>query len=94
MNHNLIELISSAIENKRILLFDYAGVPREVEPHILGVSSPGAISVNGFDRFSDNWRTFYIDIIENIAIGETFDEERPGYNRHDPVFADVICRIS
>ena len=40
--------ICDAIENKRLLAFNYNGLPREIEPHAHGISLAGKEVVRGY----------------------------------------------
>lgn len=84
-------IITEAIENYKLIEFNYKDEIRVVEPYTFGVSSTGkdvlsAYQVEGGSTSSDDlgWRLFSIGKIENIKISDTsFQPTRDGYNPDD-----------
>lgn len=84
-------IITDAIENCKLIEFNYKDEVRVVEPYTFGVSSTGkdvlsAYQVEGGSTSSDDlgWRLFSIGKIENIKIlDNSFNPIRDGYNSDD-----------
>jgi len=84
-------IITEAIENCKLIEFNYKDEVRVVEPYTFGVSSTGkdvlsAYQVEGESTSSDDlgWRLFSIGKIENIKISDSsFNPIRDGYNPAD-----------
>lgn len=95
-------IILNAIENQKLLEFDYDGCRRVVQPHIYGHStdrSKRQISTYQIRGESNTgglpaWRTFDLDKIENLKmLNEHFSKPAEGYNPRDPKFRKIISQI-
>lgn len=95
------DLLLQAINERRVLTFDYRGHARTVEPHACGVSTKGEAVLHGYQtaggsasRPPPGWRTFSLAEIRDVALGaETFPGARDGYSpnelRLDPLWAEL-----
>lgn len=94
-------LISQAIAGRKVLRFDYAGLPRIVEPQTYGLDRLGqrmlvAFQVSGASKSGDphGWKTFRQSSISKLVVGnETFSAPAPGYQRDDGLFASIISQV-
>jgi len=87
-----------AIALARCIILDYHGQQRLLEVHIVGETTVGALAISGYqigtDAKSTGWRRLRFDDIAAIALGDRQSlAPRPGYNRDDPGFAVVYCRV-
>lgn len=90
-------IITEAIENCKLIEFNYKDEVRIVEPYTFGVSSTGkdvlsAYQVEGGSTSSDDlgWRLFSIGKIENIKISDSsFEPIRDGYNPDDSRMQEI-----
>lgn len=80
------DLIREAIKRRRSLRLTYAGHPRLVEPHALGVTPGGhrAIVVWQFGGTSRSdpptgWRTFHLNAMSEVQLTVRSFTVRPGY---------------
>ncbi|MBO0341014.1 WYL domain-containing protein [Flagellimonas profundi] len=94
------DLISEAIENQKIIEFDYDGYSRTVEPHCLGVSTAGntvlrAYQVDGFSSSGRmGWKLYDLNNADGLEIlTETFNGPRDGYNPDDKAMDEIICAL-
>lgn len=95
------EVICEAIRGKNLLIFNYQGHDRIVEPHLLGQDSSGneilsAYLVGGFSRSggSRRWRRYFVNEMRSLTkLDEQFDPPRPGYNSSDPWVVTIRCRV-
>lgn len=98
----LESLICEAIRRRSLLMYEYGGLIRVVEPHLYGVTGAGAELLSGWLRpgysRSDpqgGWRTWRVDRISSAQrLDHPFDGPRPGYNPGDPRLARVVCALS
>ena len=82
--------ICSAIESKRLVMFTYDGLPREVEPHAHRMSSRGYEVMLGFQIGGKSsseklgWRLWEVKKMKGMNVGtQTFVDARPGYRGGD-----------
>lgn len=92
--------ICEAIEAKRLLVFDYDGLPREIEPHAHGTSSTGKEVVRGFQTGGQSssgplgWRLWNVAKMESFVVSEsTFEGPRPDYVQGDLHMRPVHCEL-
>ena len=92
--------ICAAIRSKRRLVFDYDGLPREIEPHAHGTSSTGKEVVRGFQtggRSSSGplgWRLWDVAKMHSFSVSEsTFDGPRSDYVQGDSHMHPVHCEL-
>ena len=95
------EIITEAIENKKVIEFEYKGDLRIVEPFVIGVSSTGKDSLRAFqvdgnstDSSSFSWKLFTVDKISNLSISkENFTSQREHYNPNDSALKPIYARV-
>ncbi len=93
--------ICLAIRQMRKVQFDYEGVPRVVEPHLLGIMRNGTMvlcvyQVGGGSKSGKpvGWKSFIPEKIENwTLLSETFGNTEPGYNRDDTRMSRILCSL-
>lgn len=95
----MIDEICQAIQNKKVIEFNYDGLQRIVEPHTYGVSSAGndvlsAYQIRGQSNSGlPDWKLFTVDKISGLIIlDETFTAEQ-GYTRGDSRMTSIYCEI-
>ena len=95
------EIIREAIENKRMIEFNYKDEVRVVEPYAYGVSSKNNDILRGYQveggssSSSDlGWRLFTVDKIENIIITDIeFEAIQDGYNPNDSAMTEIYVTV-
>ena len=95
-------LICDAIRGRKLLMYEYGGLIRVVEPHLYGVNAAGDALLSGWLRpgYSRNdpqggWRSWRVDRIHSAQLlDQQFDGPRPGYNPRDPRMERVVCALS
>ena len=92
--------ICDAIENKRLLTFNYDGLPREIEPHAHGISSKGKEVVRGYQTGGQSssgplgWRLWDVTKMESLRVCKsTFASPRPDYVKGDSQMRSVHCEL-
>jgi len=101
MTLRIYDVISSAIESRRMLSFNYDGGQRFVEPYCYGRNYKGtellrAYQIRGFSRsgISRGWKLFYVNKISTLRIDhKTFNGIRPKYNPNDSAMEIIYCRV-
>lgn len=95
--------IEDAIENMKIITFDYDGYTRRVEPHHSGILV-GATQLHGYQISNGSngsqsgqlpeWRNFKLENISNLSIdnGSTFSE-RSDYNPDNSNYSNIIKSV-
>jgi hypothetical protein len=96
MNQEIIE----AIENKKLIEFNYDGESRIVEPHCYGLSTKGnevvrAYQVNGYSSSGNmGWKLYDLAKVDNINVLEnTFEKSRSGYKRGDKAMDEIYSEL-
>jgi hypothetical protein len=95
-------LICDAIRARKLMMYEYGGLIRVVEPHLLGESGTGDALLSGwlrpgYSRSDPNggWRTWRVDRIGSAQIlDQQFAGPRPGYNPGDGRMGRVLCALS
>ena len=90
MEH-LVATITAAIQNKRILEWNYPPGKRWIEPHALGRSADGnlllrAYQIDGASASGEHewWKLFRVDRAGSVSpSGQGFDGPRPEYRQGD-----------
>lgn len=93
--------ICSAIESRKIIIFNYDGGSRRVEPYCYDISNKGkellrAYQISGFSRSRNpsGWKLFHVSKIKGLQIvNEKYIKNRPGYNPRDPSMERIYCRV-
>ena len=93
--------ICQAIAERRLLMFQYGGVMRVVEPHLYGVNSAGHDALSAWMRAGwsradpeGEWRMYLVDEIGELqSLPERFAGPRPDFNPDDPHFVERYCRL-
>jgi len=95
----MLKTIISAIQRKEVLRFTYDGLPREVEPHAVGVSSSGhkvlrCFLVKGLQPHDQNWYLVPLSKIDDLNTTEQyFSSTRSGYKNGDKGMAIIYAQI-
>lgn len=90
------DLICKAIDETRLLGFDYKGIQRWVEPHSYGAQPNGKDGVCAWQLAGgsgEGYRMFLTEEMGGLSIGETFDRPRPGYHRGDQRFQIIYAEL-
>lgn len=93
--------IASAIHNRQLLSFTYAGYSRTVEPHTFGIDTRGhevlcGYQVSGGSKSgaSTGWKFFHVSEIRNLAVlTAQFSGPRPDYVRGDSAFRVIHAEL-
>jgi hypothetical protein len=93
--------ICEAIKSMRLLLVEYGGASRLVQPHVYGDDHAGdrllsAYQVSGGSASgaSAGWKFFRMDRVASVTLSEQrFHAPRPEFQRDDGAFARIICQL-
>ena len=93
--------ICSAIESRKIIVFNYDGGSRRVEPYCYGISRNGkellrAYQISGFSRSRNpsGWKLFHVSKIKGVQIiNEAFIHNRRDYNPRDSAMERIYCKV-
>ena len=92
--------ICEAIKSRHHLVFNYDGLPREIEPHAHGTSSRSKEVVRGFQTGGQSssgalgWRLWDVAKMKSFRVSEsTFTGTHPGYVRGDSDMHPVHCEL-
>lgn len=96
----MLDLITSAIAEKRCLELTYDPGVRQVEPHAIGYSSAGHVLVRVWQTAGasasgehENWKLLRLDRLTAANDnGQTFLGPREGYSRGDKAMTGGIIR--
>lgn len=96
----MLDLISTAIEERKRLEINYDPGDRVVEPHAVGYGSEGqillrAFQVSGVSKSGEheNWKLLRVDRLKAANDnGETFPGPREGYKKGDKAMTRGIIR--
>jgi predicted DNA-binding transcriptional regulator YafY len=93
-------IICEAIRERRLLVVDYAGARRVVQPHVYGDDHAGdrllsAYQVSGGSASGEErgWKSFRMDRLTDVVVAaETFDRARPEFQHDDGAYARILCQ--
>jgi len=90
------DAIIEAIEKRNIIEIVYSGETRRAEPHLLGVSKSGVLTLSAWQltgKSGIGWRAYVVEKIGSIRItDEKFSSTRPGYNPDDSTMSQIVFR--
>lgn len=93
-------VIGTAIRGRWRLAFVYEGHPRVVDPHLYGVRTTGALALSGYQVRGTShagevpgWRTFDLELIEQLDILEEPSPTRDDYDPDDAKFTKVYAQV-
>jgi hypothetical protein len=94
------ELVVRATLEHRVLSFRYDGLPRVVEPHLVGTHEAGepllvAFQTGGESRSGElpAWRTFNTAELESVVVeDQVFPGPRPGFNPANHRMIEIFAR--
>lgn len=95
------EVLTFAIESRRVVTFTYDGHHRVVEPFLLGVTTRGTLALRGYQTAGTStpgkvpgWHLFSLSKIESIAVTQCgFAGERELYNPTDKAMLRIYARV-
>lgn len=93
--------IIKAIQDRRILIFNYRGSPREVEPHAYGVNTVGHEALSCFQVAGSSstgtprdWKTLLVSEMSLLTMtDQTFPGPRPDYVRDSKMFTRIYAQL-
>jgi len=94
-------LVCQAIDEMRLLLVEYGGRMRLVQPHVYGDDAHGdrllsAYQVSGGSASGESkgWKSFRMDRVGAIELtDERFHAPRPEFQRNDGAFAHIVRQL-
>ena len=93
------ELIIDAIENQKVLEFDYEGESRTVEIHCFGLTTKGNLAIRAFQigGFSSSgkmgWKLYDLSKAENFNMLEDLFMIRDDYKKGDKGMSEIYCEL-
>jgi hypothetical protein len=95
------QIIVSAIEKSQLLLLQYNGFSRTVEPHAYGIDKKGVEKLRCFQVAGGSvshdpvaWKILTVAEIDAIILSEAcFAGARPGYKRGDTAMQRIYAEL-
>ena len=92
--------LEHAILEREVLVFEYDGGRRIVEPHGMGATRAGRVVLRGFQiggysrsgRLPE-WRLFYVDRITALQHTGVIFRPRPDFRQDDPLMEVMIAHV-
>lgn len=91
--------IEEAVKNQNLIVFDYEGEARIVEPHCYGLTTKGNEAIRAYqvDGYSSSgrmgWKLYDLGKADNIEILDETFEVRSDYKRGDKGMSEIFCEI-
>lgn len=96
----MLQIIISAIRDRKVLSFTYSGISRIVQPVAVGVSRTGNDALRCYQTQGGHitpgheWDFCVISEISDLrATGEHFEGEPPGYKRGDRHMTTIYAEL-
>jgi hypothetical protein len=94
-------IICRAIRERRLLVLEYGGARRIVQPHVYGDDHTGdrllsAYQVSGGSASGESrgWKSFLLDRVATVELDDgSFHGARPEFQRNDGAFARIVCQL-
>jgi predicted DNA-binding transcriptional regulator YafY len=94
-------IICRAIREQRLLVLEYDGARRVVQPHVYGDDHTGdrllsAYQVSGGSASGESrgWKSFRLDRVATVELDDgSFHGARPEFQRNDGAFARIVCQL-
>ena len=94
-------IVCQAIDEMRLLVVEYGGARRRVQPHVYGDDAQGdrllsAYQVSGGSTSGEarGWKSFRMDRVTAIELAdERFHAPRPEFQRNDGAFAHIVRQV-
>lgn len=94
-------VVCQAIDEMRLLIVEYGGVRRRVQPHVYGDDAQGhrllsAYQVDGGSTSGEvrGWKSFRMERVGAIEItNERFHAPRPEFQRDDGAFNYIVRQV-
>jgi len=93
-------VICKAISEMKLVVFNYEGGDRTVEPHCFGVTTAGNPGLRGYQvvGYSSSgemgWKMFDMSKASSLRIlDQTFNGPRSGYNANDKGMRSIECAL-
>jgi len=94
-------IVCEAIASMRLLVVEYGGATRLVQPHVYGDDHAGVrllsayqVSGGSASGASAGWKFFRMDRVTSVTLSdERFHSSRPEFQRDDGAFARILCQL-
>lgn len=95
-----LQILTTAVNDKRLVSFDYDGLRRVVEPHAVGFGKGESVLMRGFQVEGESatqttgWKLFKADKIEGLTLTpEVFNQPREGYKPGDKAMSQILAEV-
>ncbi|WP_413625274.1 hypothetical protein [Luteibacter sp. Lutesp34] len=93
--------ICEAIRSMHLLIVEYGGEERLVQPYVYGDDHAGKRLLSAYQvaggsasGASAGWKFFRMDKVASVALSDRrFHAPRPEFQRDDGAFARIVCQI-
>ena len=98
---SVFEDLSFAIASRRVVSFNYGGLPRKVEPFLIGETTAGNLALRGYQTGGSSrsglvpgWHLFSLSKIDSITAEQSrFEGARPFYDPLDRAMRRIYARV-
>jgi len=95
------DTICAAIRSMHLLIVEYGGEERLVQPYVYGDDHVGGRLLSAYQvaggsasGASEGWKFFRMDKVTSVAASDRrFHSPRPEFQRDDGAFARIVCQI-
>ncbi len=96
-----MKTIIDAIKQKQMLVVVYKGLPRIIEPHIVGAAANGNQYVRGFQTGGTSctdeygWKIMNLEKIQMVSLlpNQFFPNARNDFTRNDPIITTAYATL-
>jgi len=95
----VLKKLKAAIKSNKIVAFEYNGLPRVVEPHLIGITEGGKYVLKAFETWTfdssnrPTWKFFSLSKVKDLVImGKSFDT-RLDFEKNSVNIGKVILQI-
>lgn len=95
------DTICAAIRSMHLLIVEYGGEERLVQPYVFGDDHAGKRLLSAYQAAggsasgaSAGWKFFRMDKVTSVALSDRrFHSPRPEFQRDDGAFARIVCQV-
>jgi len=95
----VLKKLKAAIKSNKVVTFEYNGLPRIVEPHLIGITDSGKYVLKAFETWTfdssnrPHWKFFSLSNVKNLIImGKSF-ETKLDFEKNELNVEKVILQI-
>jgi len=95
----VLKKLKAVIKSNKLVTFEYNGLPRVVEPHLIGITESGKYVLKAFETWPfdskdrPKWKFFSLSNVKNLIIMSKSFETKRDFEKNELYVEKVILQI-